>query len=219
MFLSRMRLDLSLRKTMMALASPKLLHGAVERAFSMSPHRSRKLWRIDHLNGRCYLLLLSAVEPDLTSAVTQFGLPDEGWETKDYAPMLARITNGSEWRFRLTANPTVRKSAHDRPHRGSLYAHITVEHQRLWLADRAEKHGFHLRDECFDVVHNRWERFRKGGADDKMVTLLSVDYEGLLTVSDADLFRRVLTEGIGRGKAYGMGLMTVIPLVAGTSGR
>ena len=31
-----------------------------------------------------------------------------------------------------------------------------------------------------------------------------------LTVTDAELFKKLLTEGIGRGKAYGLGLMTVI---------
>ena len=42
------------------------------------------------------------------------------------------------------------------------------------------------------------------------VSLLAVTYEGVLRVTDAALFRRTLTEGIGRGKAYGMGLLTVM---------
>ena len=39
--------------------------------------------------------------------------------------------------------------------------------------------------------------------------LLAVTYEGVLTVTDTELFCKALTEGIGRGKAYGMGLLTV----------
>ncbi len=39
-----------------------------------------------------------------------------------------------------------------------------------------------------------------------------VSYEGLLKVSDADLFKKLLVNGIGKEKAYGMGLMTVIPV-------
>ena len=42
--------------------------------------------------------------------------------------------------------------------------------------------------------------------------LVKVVYEGILTVSDADLFKKLLTEGMGKKKAYGFGLMTVIPL-------
>lgn len=45
------------------------------------------------------------------------------------------------------------------------------------------------------------------------VSLLSVTFEGFLTVTDADLFRCTLTEGIGRGKAYGMGMLTVVRAV------
>ena len=35
-------------------------------------------------------------------------------------------------------------------------------------------------------------------------------YEGVLQVTDAEAFCRLLTNGIGRGKAYGLGLMTVL---------
>ena len=50
----------------------------------------------------------------------------------------------------------------------------------------------------------------KGAERERPVSLLAVTYEGLLTVTDAALFRRTLTEGIGRGKAYGLGLLTVM---------
>lgn len=221
MYLSRMRLDLSLRKTMMALASPKLLHGAVEDSFPQrapfdpndheARRRMRKLWRIDRLGGNCYLLLLSEEKPDMTAAVRELGISEEAWETKDISPLLARVTDGSEWHFRLTANPTIRKTARDKSQRGELHAHITVGHQKDWLAKRAEKHGFKLGADTFDVVHSRWLRFRKASTGTAIVTLLSVTYEGILQVTDAERFRSALTGGIGRGKAYGMGLITIIP--------
>ena len=42
--------------------------------------------------------------------------------------------------------------------------------------------------------------------------LAYVEYEGILEISDADKFRKTLTEGIGKKKAYGFGMMTVIPI-------
>ena len=48
------------------------------------------------------------------------------------------------------------------------------------------------------------------GPDRRRVTLGCCEYEGVLEVTDADLFRAALTEGIGRGKAYGLGLLTVM---------
>ena len=106
MYLSRVELDLARPTTMQALVAPQKLHGAVESAFA--GERRRRLWRLDRLGGKLYLLLLSEDRPDLTGISAQFG-PVNGAgqaETRDYVPLLQRITPGSVWQFRLTANPT-----------------------------------------------------------------------------------------------------------------
>ena len=57
MYLSRVELDPTRRSTMTALAAPQKFHGAVESAFS--GERRRRLWRLDRLGEKLYLLLLS----------------------------------------------------------------------------------------------------------------------------------------------------------------
>ena len=37
-----------------------------------------------------------------------------------------------------------------------------------------------------------------------------VTYEGMIRVTDEELFKELLVSGIGRGKAYGMGLFTIV---------
>ena len=209
MYLSRMELNTGERNTMKALVSPNLFHGAIEAAFP-GP-RERKLWRIDRLGGKYYLLLLSPERPQLHRAAAQFGFPDSGmpWETKDYGPLLARIREGEHWRFRLTANPT-KACKEEAGGRGTVHAHITVNYQKRWLLERCRKHGFSLEEESFTVVNSRWLRFYKGNSGKLPVTLLAVSYEGLLEVTDAQLFQKTLTEGMGRGKAFGLGLLTVV---------
>ena len=219
MYLTRMELDISRRDTMRALSAPNLLHGAVEAAFP-GP-RTRELWRLDRLQGKYYLLILSEREPDLTDAVRKFGAAheDAGWESRDYSPLLDRAKNGSEWQFRLTANPTkcCRSSAKDRDERGTVHAHSTVQYQQEWLAERAQKHGFSLGEDDFMVVGSKWAVFQKG-TERRRVSLLAVTYEGRLTVTDETLFRQALTEGIGRAKAYGMGLLTIVRPTCGGNG-
>ena len=61
MYLSRAELDPTRRSTMIALTSPQKFHGAVENSFS--GERRRRLWRLDSLNGKLYLLLLSEELP------------------------------------------------------------------------------------------------------------------------------------------------------------
>lgn len=49
-----------------------------------------------------------------------------------------------------------------------------------------------------------------GTENGAQVKLLGVTCEGILTVTDADGFRAALVSGMGRDKAYGMGLLTVM---------
>ena len=140
--------------------------------------------------------------------VEQFGTGAAA-ETRSYDPLLERVVPGSCWQFRLTANPT--KSCKDPKapaERGSVMAHCSTKYQKQWLLDRAAKHGFALREEEFTVTQVQWQRFAKRGT--RPVTLLAVTYEGVLQVTDAEQFRAMLCQGMGRGKAYGLGLMTVM---------
>lgn len=205
MYLSRMKLNTKNRHTMLALSNPQKIHGAIESAFP--GERRRNLWRLDELGGETYLLVLSEEKPDFTSVVTQFGYPGDTFETRSYTPLLDRITTGSRWQFRLTANPTVNRKREKEGDR-KIMAHVTVAHQEEWLLDRAEKHGFQLLPEEFRVTKTQNYAFHKGG--NNTVTLLSVTYDGILTVTDPEKFRSAMVEGIGRGKAYGNGLLTVM---------
>ena len=78
MYLSRVELDATRRATMRAMASPQMLHGAVERSFP-GPRR-RRLWRLDRLGDKLYLLMLSEDRPDLSVIEDQFGPPGMGMQ-------------------------------------------------------------------------------------------------------------------------------------------
>ena len=58
---------------------------------------------------------------------------------------------------------------------------------------------------------NRKDARRKMGESYKM-THLAVRFDGFLRVTDAGAFRETLTRGIGSGKAYGFGLLSVAPV-------
>ena len=84
MYLSRVELDPIRRSTMTALAAPQKFHGAVESAFS--GERRRRLWRLDRLGEKLYLLLLSEEMPDLSGVVEQFGT-GAAPESRNYDPV------------------------------------------------------------------------------------------------------------------------------------
>ena len=140
MYFSRIPLDMSKRKTQIAMVSPNKIHGAVEDAFCEK--QSRNLWRIDKLKGKFYLLILSAQKPNLSWIATQFGFEDNYGEIKEYDKLLNRIEKGSKWHFRLTANPV--HSLKREKKRGKVVAHTTEEYQLKWLYHQAEKKGFYI---------------------------------------------------------------------------
>ena len=202
MFLSRVRLDTSIRKTQLAFASPNIFHGAVEEAFS--ERQKRNLWRIDKLKGQYYLLILSEIMPCLEGLLQQFGHDGDTGEIKRYDSLLNRLEEGQNWRFRLVANPT-RTIKNDKGER-KISAHVSEKYQIQWLAQKAEKNGFDLVSTM--VTSSEWKIFKKNGSRSS-VRLKEVSFEGELIIKDLNLFKTALINGIGRGKVYGMGMLTI----------
>ncbi|MCI1985277.1 MAG: type I-E CRISPR-associated protein Cas6/Cse3/CasE [Lactobacillus sp.] len=209
MFLSRVLVDQNNRQKLKTLTHLGAYHNWVEQSFPeelQAGERLRHLWRLDQLGDRQYLLVLSANRPAL-APLEAYGVPGTA-ATKAYDPFLAKLQEGQRLRFRLTANPTraVKKPGESR---GRVYPHITVAQQSQWLEDRAAKSGFALESASFSVVGRDFPILRR--QQGRPVRLSRVTYEGWLVVTDIKLFTQTLQTGLGREKAYGMGLMTVIP--------
>lgn len=168
--------------------------------------RSRKLWRIDVLNGQHYLLIVSEIEPDLTK-LEENGIRGSG-EVKNYNSFIQTLKKGEAYRFRVTLNPVVARKVEGHE-RGVVMPHVTVEQQRQFLLERAEKNGFSLKEDGFTIVERGYLNYKKTGQ--KPIRLSKVTYEGVLEISDLEVFKKTLTEGFGKKKAYGFGMMTVIP--------
>lgn len=206
MYLTRVKLDILKRETQLALSASGRFHGAVEQAFEQK--QNRNLWRIDKLRGEYYILILSEEVPNLKDFMEQFGDSKSSAETKEYEVLLNKITDHSVWRFRMVANPT--HSVKTKSGRGKVMAHVTPEHQMEWLKTKAAANGFELVDDNCLVLANEWKNFYKNtGGKDMRVRLMLVSFEGILRVTDVHAFRNALISGIGRGKAYGAGMLTI----------
>lgn len=209
MYLSRVEIDTKNRQKMKDLRHLGSYHNWVEHSFPQEfqqGQRLRHLWRIDYLSDKEYLLLLSTDKPDLDQLET-FGVPGTAG-TKEYDHFLQQLAEGMVMRFRLTANPSYRDKES-----GRVYPHVTVDQQKEWLVERAERCGFQFATNSdgepqFDLVSREWPLLYHGK---RKIKLSRVSFEGILKITDLDKFKKSLTEGIGREKAYGMGLLTVIP--------
>lgn len=207
-YISRVEIDTENRRKIAELTHLGAYHNWVEKSFPKefaAGERSRKLWRIDQLNGKSYLLIVSKSEPDMVQ-LEAYGVPETG-QCKTYDAFLQGLAHGQKMSFRLTANP-VRAVKKDNQ-RGIIYPHITVEKQLEYLEKRAEKLGFSLVGQNYQIVQRDFPILRKKGG--KNIKLARAIYEGYLIIENAEVFKKTLTEGVGKEKAYGFGMMTVIP--------
>ncbi|MDF7682371.1 type I-E CRISPR-associated protein Cas6/Cse3/CasE [Lactobacillus sp. ESL0679] len=209
MYLSRVEIDVNNRQKIKDLTQLSAFHNWVEQSFPdeiRAGKRLRHLWRLDRLSGKLYLLILSEAKPN-PERLSRYGVAITVI-TKNYDNFLNQIKQGEIMQFRLTANPSYRPKDQNK-----VYPHVTVAQQMQWLADRAEKSGFQVKysenEQSFNIVSRDWPLLSYRG--NRRVRLSRVTFEGILQVIDADLFKKTLVNGLGREKAFGMGLMTVIP--------
>jgi CRISPR system Cascade subunit CasE len=205
MYLSRVKLNTSIRETIKFLSSPQVSHATVEACFDDSDN-TRKLWRLDYYQGHPYVLLLSQQKPNLKNMIQQFGYPEDKGEIWDYQKLLDYLKNGQQYRFRLCANP-VYSIKQENGKRGKVVAHITVAQQEDWLRNKSKKSGFHLKQ--FTVIQRDLKKFKR---QHKYVTISIAVYEGILEISNIDDFKQSLILGVGRAKSYGCGLLTLAKL-------
>ncbi|MFC2763767.1 MAG: type I-E CRISPR-associated protein Cas6/Cse3/CasE [Rothia dentocariosa] len=201
------------------LSSPQALHAAVMATVppDVKPEDGRILWRLDITGHQYVLYVLSPEKPDFSTLIEQAGWDTRPGESAHYGRLLAKLENGQEWGFRLTANPVKRQ----RGKGDKIFPHVTPAQQSAWLRERAQQWGFEVipveNQEIADIplVTARKDlsfSHRDSSGNIGKVTLRKAQFDGALRITDAELFRKALVNGMGRGKAYGMGLMTLAPL-------
>lgn len=227
MFLSRIKLNPRVRRVQRYLADCREMHRTVMSLFpNMNSQNSNAreslniLYRleVEPSNGRPVLLLQSDIEPNWKAL--EPGCFEEG-ETKSIKESIRNIHAGDCLRFRLVANPTRKvdtKSGLDSQRRNGRRVFLThPREQQNWLDRKGDQHGFQIikiwtssesvGSENF-IPGTVMARERKNLPGMKFGT---VRFDGLLTVADEVTFREALRKGIGSGKAFGFGLLSVAP--------
>lgn len=225
-YLTRVAINPQRHQARRLLTDPRAMKSAVYSSIPAASVQERLLWRVDHDEPhRPWLYLVSKTHPSCEHIVEQAGWPsspDPQIVTRDYTPLLARLTTGDRYAFRLTANPTraIKDPRADGTVKRMRVEHRTVPAQTRWLIERAQQHGFRVVDASATQpdgtpapdlsVHAR-DRRRFNHQSAGRATIYAVTYQGRLEVTDAEPLRAGLVNGIGRAKAYGCGLLTLAP--------
>lgn len=145
-------------------------------------------------------------------------------DTKIYAPALH---NGQYFDFKLRANPVIRVR---KPHDKSSFTHDVLMHAKKklknksepiwpemekaaldWLLVRSGKYGFKLNADHIHVHEYQCHRLNKKNQN-QFITFSSVEYSGILSVENVEIFKKTLFKGIGKAKSFGCGLLLIRPL-------
>jgi CRISPR system Cascade subunit CasE len=162
------------------------------------------LYRVEETAVGVYLLVQSRTMinvEDLPAGYAPGGV-------RELDALLERLTAGTRVRYRILANPT--KQEHNPGRRGTLRP-LTGDEALAWWERKAADAGLAL-DAATITDTTVLRGTRRGNADDCKVTLTTSRFEGLATVRDADALRIAIFTGVGRGRAYGCGLLSVAPV-------
>jgi CRISPR system Cascade subunit CasE len=104
----------------------------------------------------------------------------------------------------------VRNEAGARKKNGKRIPLTKREDLLVWMQRKAEAGGFDIGDpENLRTIPKPRSYFQKTGMQG---VHYAVEFQGVLTVTNATLFRAIFTAGIGSAKAFGFGLLALAPL-------
>lgn len=198
------------REARKLLLHPEAMHAAVRASFppDLDPS-SRVLWRHDHNGAEHIIYMVSPEPPDPSHLVESSGWQTRPAMTADYQPLLSSLRIGQQWHFELVANPT-HSLPQEHGKRGKIVAHVTANQQMEWLTKQGTPRGFSVMSAA--VTERGVLRFRKGESKQHNVNISMARFRGELEITDTEQMRDTLINGMGRGKAYGCGLLTLAPL-------
>ncbi|WP_404655355.1 type I-E CRISPR-associated protein Cas6/Cse3/CasE [Raoultella ornithinolytica] len=167
------------------------------------------LYRREELQGAFRFFVLSS-EPPVQRDIFEV-------QCRPFSPAL---NVGQMLRFSLRANPTVCKAG--KRHDLLMEAKRQIKEQAVgrdiwpyqqqaaleWLSHQGEQNGFFLHKVSVDAYRQQQIRREKSR---QIIQFSSVDYSGLLVVSDPEIFLQRLARGYGKSRAFGCGMMMIKP--------
>jgi CRISPR system Cascade subunit CasE len=210
MYLSRLQLNPAHPRARRDLASAYELHRSLVRAFApdAATPPPRFLWRREversGLPGTTVLVQAAQAGAWQVLQGTEEVGPGylEALQGNKPVALDAFVQEGRTYRFRLLVNPTVTRA-------GKRFGLHDDESRHGWLLRQGQRHGFEV------LTAERGASGRISvpqGRRESSITLDAVLFDGVLTATDSAALRQAWANGIGPGKALGLGMLSLAPV-------
>lgn len=203
MYLSRLVLNVHEMAVLRDLSNAHKLHQRIMQAFPDEENRTRPRedWHIlfrqepDH----DVVLVQSDLQPDWSR------LPNRYLQSSDFKEVnltAEQFLSHRIFQFRLRANPSKRDKQTSK-----IIGFYQQSDQLAWLERQGNRYGFQLLGVDVIPSPNVFGIKQQGQAPVRLVTVL---YQGVLKVTDPSMFLTGIQQGVGRGKSYGCGLLSIM---------
>ena len=206
MYLTKLLLNPTSYRVQKELSNPYQLHRTIMRAFPNNLKDTKKngriLFRIEKDATKQYpsVLIQSTLCPNWEFLINerQYLIKSPLFKQFNYP----KFYGGNKYWFRLFGNPTKKTVGK----RVGMYKEIE---QYKWLKRKAELAGFALLNVN---ITKKEEVTAKIGKNTKKMTFQGIQFEGALQIVNPEKFEAALKDGIGSGKAFGFGFLTISKL-------
>jgi CRISPR system Cascade subunit CasE len=203
MYLSKIEMSISDPGVRAALRDAQKMHRLVSGLYGISRADSSVLYRIKTEGSLVSLYLYADLPVEKENLLP--GMKPAG--ERELSEWLSGMSVGQIWGFDLLTMP-YRKVAEEAGKNSRRRVLRTHEERMAWLARKAAQNGFAV----VEAQENQAEKLNavhpaeQGG----QLRMDVYRYSGVLHITDSDRFRRALRQGIGPGKAYGMGMLLLM---------
>lgn len=206
MFLTKMILDISHPGIRRALRDCNEMHRDLMSAFPQYDTTARKsenvLFRLIERSDGVSLMMTSDSLPD-TDRLCRLGYQVLPGCVKDISALEGAFREGMLLRFELLASPCKKCGFGQK---NSRRVFLRTEEERLqWLERQGEKYGFQI---C-NLEEKAIQTALDGKKNSMYIHYDAVSMSGVLKITDTSAFWQAYRQGIGPGKAYGLGMLTV----------
>jgi CRISPR system Cascade subunit CasE len=208
-WLARLRLNLRHRDVRRDLRDGVALH---RRVMSLLPdglgeaarQQAGVLYRLDETREQPLLLVQSRLQPDNGKLPERYA----DFDLRVLDPLLDALRPGTRVHYRIAANASKRLAKADGHAKPGQVVALNGAAAAEWWQKQATSHGLALITSHAVAMPQVRGRRHDGATVCHAVTR----FDGLGFVRDAQLLQDATVNGIGRGKSYGCGLLSLAPL-------
>lgn len=205
MYRSQLMLDLSNPSVRRGLADCNDMHRNLMKAFDFSDRKGDTpradialQYRVLTVNGQPSIFVLSEAKPNWDKV--------HGIHLVNDVLCIDRLKDvfktNARFRFQVLASPTKKVKRE-----GKLSARVflrTREERENWLRNKAKRAGFSIIS-----IEEGKQVFLCGRKQQSKICYTGVNFQGILSIDDEEAFWNAYKNGIGPGKAYGLGMLMI----------